>query len=150
MSSSGIVCVPSGLRRGGDGRHFSAPTLAPTRGPGDGPDLHHPLLGGVPSDNEGGPVVSLLLQLKTGVIVVNVSAHRDTGPRAPKTAADPIAPAIDHVLKVLTRTGARTVAAWGSGGHLYDRSSQVAKLLAYPLCLARLDSGNPATRSMSP
>lgn len=57
----------------------------------------------------------------TGVIIVNLFAYRDTSPSALKTAADPIGPANDHALEILTRAGARTVAAWGSSGTLYDR-----------------------------
>ena len=80
---------------------------------------------------------------KTGVIVVNLFAHRDTSPRAHKASAEPIGPANDHVLEVLTRAGARTIAAWGSGGNLYDRSSQVATLLDPPLCLGTTRLGQP-------
>ena len=83
------------------------------------------------------------LDSRTGVIVVNLFAHRDTSPRALKTAADPIGPANDHVLEVLTRAGALTIAAWGSGGNLYDRSSQVATLLDHPLCLGTTRLGQP-------
>ena len=74
---------------------------------------------------------------------MNLFAHRDTSPRALQTAAEPIGPANDHVLEVLTRAGARTIAAWGSGGNLYDRSSQVARLLDHPLCLGTTRLGQP-------
>ena len=80
---------------------------------------------------------------KTGVIVVNLFAYRETNPKALKTAADPTGPANDHVLEALTRAGARTIAAWGSGGNLYDRSSQVATLLDHPLCLGTTRLGQP-------
>ena len=83
------------------------------------------------------------LDSRTGGIVVNLFAHRDTSPRALKTAADPTGPANDHVLEVLTRAGARTIAAWGKGGNLYDRSGQVAKLLDHPLCLGTTQLGQP-------
>lgn len=80
---------------------------------------------------------------QTGVIIVNLFAYRDTSPRALKTVTDPIGPANDHTLQVLTRACARTVAAWGSGGGLHDRSAHVSALLDHPLCLGTTRSGQP-------
>ncbi len=83
------------------------------------------------------------LDQQTGLIIVNLFAHRDTSPRALKIALDPIGARNDHVLSALTKAGARTIAAWGAGGNLYGRSSQVAKLLDHPLCLGTTRHGQP-------
>lgn len=80
---------------------------------------------------------------RTGVIIVNLFAHRDTNPQALRAIADPVGPANDDVLQSFTRAGARTVAAWGSGGSLHDRSSKVAALLDHPLCLGTTRPGQP-------
>ena len=80
---------------------------------------------------------------QTGVIIVNLFAHRDTNPRALQAAADPVGPSNDDALRALTRAGARTVAAWGSGGSLHDRSTKVAALLDHPLCLGTTRPGQP-------
>ncbi len=79
----------------------------------------------------------------TGVIILNLFAHRDTSPKALKAAADPVGPANDDALRILTQAGARTVAAWGSGGGLHDRSTEVAALLDHPLCLGTTRLGQP-------
>jgi len=80
---------------------------------------------------------------QTGVIIVNLFAHRDTNPKALKAAADPVGPENDDALRALTRAGARTVAAWGSGGSLHDRSTKVASLIDHPLCLGTTRRGQP-------
>lgn len=80
---------------------------------------------------------------QTGVIVVNLFAHRDTNPKALRTAADPVGPANDDALRTLTAAGARTVAAWGAGGSLHHRSAAVATLLDQPQCLGTTRLGQP-------
>ncbi len=80
---------------------------------------------------------------RTGVIIVNLFAHRDTDPRALRSAADPVGPGNDETLRAVTRAGARTVAAWGAGGQLQNRSTQVAPLLDRPLCLGTTRHGQP-------
>jgi hypothetical protein len=80
---------------------------------------------------------------RTGILIVNLFAHRDTDPKALKTAAHPVGPANDHALQLLTRAGARTVAAWGSGGTLHDRAAHVGPLLDRPLCLGTTRGGQP-------
>lgn len=80
---------------------------------------------------------------QTGLIIVNLFAHRDTNPKALMAAADPVGPANDDALRAFSRAGARTVAAWGSGGSLHDRSTRVAELLDHPLCLGTTRPGHP-------
>jgi hypothetical protein len=80
---------------------------------------------------------------RTGVIVVNLFAHRDTDPRALAAAPDPIGPANDESLRTFTGLGARTIAAWGGGGGLHDRSAWVAPLLDDALCLGTTRLGEP-------
>lgn len=80
---------------------------------------------------------------QAGVIIVNLFAHRDTSPKALRTAPDPVGPANDGALRLLTRAGARAIAAWGSGGSLNNRSTQVAALLDRPLCLGTTRLGEP-------
>lgn len=80
---------------------------------------------------------------RTGVIIVNLFAHRDTDPRALQDAADPVGPANDDVLRALTRAGSRTIAAWGAGGRLHDRSVAVTELLNDVLCLGTTRQGQP-------
>lgn len=79
----------------------------------------------------------------TGVIIVNLFAYRNTSPKALKAAADPVGPANDDALRILTRAGARTIAAWGSGGDLHNRSTEVARLLDNALCLRTTRRGQP-------
>ncbi len=79
----------------------------------------------------------------TGVMIVNLFAYRDTSPKALRTAADPVGPANDDALRVLTQAGGRTVAAWGFRGGLQNRSTEVAALLDHPLCLGTTRRGQP-------
>ena len=79
----------------------------------------------------------------TGLVIVNLFAFRHTDPKQLRTASDPVGPANDDVLRVLTGAGARTVVAWGSHGGLHDRSSAVGPLLAAPTCLGVTASGEP-------
>ncbi len=80
---------------------------------------------------------------QTGVLIVNLFAHRDTSPKGLTAAVDPVGSANDNALQVLTRLGARTVAAWGSGGSLHDRAAHVGPLLDRPLCLGITRHGQP-------
>lgn len=80
---------------------------------------------------------------RSGLVIVNLFAHRHTDPRALRRVADPVGPANDDALRLLTSTGARTVAAWGAGGRLHGRSRAVAPLLDRPLCLGTTRRGEP-------
>lgn len=71
---------------------------------------------------------------------VRLPAHR---PKQVPRAADPVGPADDDVLRAVTATGARTVAAWGRPGALLGRSARVAPLLDAPLCLGTTANGEP-------
>jgi hypothetical protein len=79
----------------------------------------------------------------TGLLIVNLFAFRHTDPMTLRTAADPVGPANDDVLRVTTRAGARTVVAWGSHGGLHGRSAGVGPLLTAPTCLGRTRRGEP-------
>jgi hypothetical protein len=79
----------------------------------------------------------------TGIVIVNLFAFRDTNPRNLRTVRDPVGPANDEVLRVITTEGAETVAAWGGQGRLKGRSGQVGALLASPMCLGVTQRGEP-------
>jgi hypothetical protein len=79
----------------------------------------------------------------TGLVIVNLFAFRDTNPRNLRTAPDPIGPANDEVLRVMTTAGAQTIAAWGGHGRIGGRSTQVGPLLDSPLCLGVTQRGEP-------
>jgi hypothetical protein len=79
----------------------------------------------------------------TGLVIVNLFAFRDTDPRNLRTARDAIGPANDEVLRVITRAGAQTIAAWGGSGRLNGRSAQVGPLLDSPMCLGTTQGGEP-------
>ncbi|HEY5472611.1 MAG TPA: DUF1643 domain-containing protein, partial [Candidatus Limnocylindrales bacterium] len=44
---------------------------------------------------------------------------------ANRPAPDAMGPANDEVLRVITKAGAQTIAAWGTRGRLHERSGQV-------------------------
>ncbi|RBY89172.1 DUF1643 domain-containing protein [Blastococcus sp. TBT05-19] len=79
----------------------------------------------------------------TGLLIVNLFAFRHTDPRSIRMAADPVGPAGDDALRILTGAGASTVAAWGSHGSWRGRSVQVAPLLLEPMCLGTTAGGEP-------
>jgi len=80
---------------------------------------------------------------RSGLVIVNLFAYRHTDPKTLQHAADPVGPANDDVLHVLTATAPRTVVAWGGGGSLHGRSRAVAPLLDRPLCLGTTRHGEP-------
>ena len=79
----------------------------------------------------------------TGLVIVNLFAFRDTNPRNLRTAPDAVGPANDEVLRVITKAGAQTIAAWGGHGRLGGRSGQVGPLLDSPMCLGTTQRGEP-------
>lgn len=79
----------------------------------------------------------------TGLVIVNLFAFRDTDPRNLKSAADPVGPANDEVLRDITAAGAQTIAAWGAHGRLHGRSARVGILLDSPLCMGTTKRGEP-------
>jgi hypothetical protein len=79
----------------------------------------------------------------TGLVIVNLFAFRDTNPRNLRTAPDSVGPANDEVLRVITKAGAQTIAAWGGHGRLGGRSGQVGPLLDSPMCLGITQRGEP-------
>ena len=80
---------------------------------------------------------------RSGPVIVNLFAYRHTDPNQLQSAADPVGPANDDVLRVLTAGAPRTVAAWGSHGSLHGRSRAVAPLLDHPHCLGTTRHGEP-------
>lgn len=54
-----------------------------------------------------------------------------------------VGPANDEVLRVITKAGAQTIAAWGGHGRLRGRSAQVGPLLDSPMCLGATRRGEP-------
>ena len=79
----------------------------------------------------------------TGLVIVNLFAFRDTNPRNLRTAPDAVGPANDEVLRVITKAGAQTIAAWGGHGRLGGRSGRVGPLLDSPMCLGITQRGEP-------
>lgn len=80
---------------------------------------------------------------RSGLVIVNLFAHRHTDPKALRKAVDPVGPANDEALQMLTSAAPRTIAAWGAGGRLHGRSRAVARLLDRPLCLGMTRRGEP-------
>ncbi|WP_167761762.1 DUF1643 domain-containing protein [Blastococcus sp. CT_GayMR19] len=78
-----------------------------------------------------------------GLVIVNLFAFRHTDPKQLRAADDPIGPANDEALKVLTGAGLETIAAWGAHGRLKGRSQEVAPLLSHPRCLGTTSRGEP-------
>jgi hypothetical protein len=79
----------------------------------------------------------------SGLVIVNLFAFRDTNPRNLRTAPDAVGPANDEVLRVITKAGAQTIAAWGGHGRLQGRSGRVGPLLDSPMCLGITQRGEP-------
>jgi hypothetical protein len=79
----------------------------------------------------------------TGLVIVNLFAFRDTDPRNLRKAPDAVGPANDEVLRVITKAGAQTIAAWGTRGRLHGRSGLVEPLLDSPMCLGITQRGEP-------
>jgi hypothetical protein len=79
----------------------------------------------------------------TGLVIVNLFAFRDTNPHNLRTATDAVGPANDEVLRVITKAGAQTIAAWGGHGRLGGRSGRVGPLLDSPMCLGVTQRGEP-------
>ncbi len=80
---------------------------------------------------------------RSGLVIVNLFAFRDTDPKTLRQAADPVGPANDDALRRLTAAARRTIVAWGAGGSLHGRSRAVAPLLDRPLCLGMTRRGEP-------
>ena len=80
---------------------------------------------------------------RSGLVIVNLFAHRHTDPRTLRHAADPVGPANDDVLRSLTTAAPTTIAAWGAHGRLHGRSRAVGSLLDRPLCLGTTRHGEP-------
>lgn len=80
---------------------------------------------------------------RTGLVIVNLFAFRHTDPKQLALADDPVGPANDRVLEVLTANAPRTIVAWGGGGSLNGRSHEVAPALTAPMCLGMTASGDP-------
>jgi hypothetical protein len=78
-----------------------------------------------------------------GLVIVNLFAHRHTDPKTLRHAENPIGPANDETLRLVTSAAARTIVAWGAGGRLAGRSRSVAGLLDQPLCLGTTRLGEP-------
>jgi hypothetical protein len=54
-----------------------------------------------------------------GMIVWNLFAWRATDPRDMKSAADPVGPANDTIIRQLAKLASMNIAGWGAhGGHL--------------------------------
>jgi hypothetical protein len=79
----------------------------------------------------------------SGLVILNLFAHRHTDPKTLQQVADPIGPANDDALRRLTAAATRTIVAWGAGGSLRGRSRAVAPLLDQPLCLGTTRRGEP-------
>jgi hypothetical protein len=79
----------------------------------------------------------------SGILILNLFAFRHTDPRQLRRNPDPVGPANDEVLHVLTRAAKRTVVAWGRYGSLNGRSSEVHPHLNEPLCLGTTRHGEP-------
>ncbi len=79
-----------------------------------------------------------------GVTMANLFALRSTDPRYLRSCADPIGKQNNRWLKKLASEAGLIVAAWGNDGKLFERSTQVRKLLAELHCLAVNKSGEPA------
>lgn len=78
-----------------------------------------------------------------GIVIVNLFAFRDTNPKNLGAARDPVGPANDEVLRVLTKSAACTITAWGGRGGLNGRASDVAPVLTSPMCLGTTKRGQP-------
>jgi hypothetical protein len=80
-----------------------------------------------------------------GMYMLNVFGYRSTNPRALRTAADPIGPRNDTVMRATCRRCNMVVACWGVWGALFDRDRTVVELLSdLPIhCLGTTHAGLP-------
>lgn len=80
---------------------------------------------------------------RSGVLILNLFAYRDTNPKALASASDPVGPVNDKILMKLSSQVARTIVAWGGGGSRGGRSASVAMSLKDPKCLGTTEQGQP-------
>lgn len=78
-----------------------------------------------------------------GLLVGNLFAARSASPTRLKQIADPVGPDNDWWLDKLQSRANRVVAAWGNGGRLNGRSSDVFCSLKNPYCFGRTKLGEP-------
>jgi hypothetical protein len=75
--------------------------------------------------------------------LVNLFAYRSTDPLGLRTAADPVGPQNDQVVQDLVAMADLVVAAWGNGGHGFDRVQDIWPLLPDVYCLGITQTGSP-------
>jgi hypothetical protein len=75
--------------------------------------------------------------------LVNLFAFRSTDPLSLRTAADPIGPLNDQVVQRFVAKADLVIAAWGNGGHGFDRVDDIWSLLPDVYCLGITKTGSP-------
>ncbi len=78
-----------------------------------------------------------------GLVMANLFAYRATDPQKLSQCPDPVGPENNRSLLKLQEEASLVVAAWGNHGTLFDRGSEVLKLLKEPHCLEMSLSGQP-------
>ena len=77
------------------------------------------------------------------LLLVNLFSFRATDPAALCKVSDPVGPATNRWLRRAGLESRMLVAAWGDGGHLFERAVSVAKLIYNPQCLGVTAKGMP-------
>ena len=77
------------------------------------------------------------------LLLVNLFSFRATDPTALYAVSDPVGPGANRWLRRAGTESQLLVAAWGNGGQLYDRASNVAYLIEHTQCLGVTAQGMP-------
>ena len=77
------------------------------------------------------------------LLLVNLFSFRATDPAALSAVSDPVGPGANRWLRRAGTESQLLVAAWGNGGQLYERASNVACLVAHAQCLGVTARGMP-------
>ena len=77
------------------------------------------------------------------LLLVNLFSFRATAPAALSAVSDPVGPGANRWLRRAGTESQLLVAAWGNGGQLYERASNVAYLIEHAQCLGVTAQGMP-------
>ncbi len=78
-----------------------------------------------------------------GLVMTNLFAYRSTDPAVMKVASDPVGPANDGWLSMLSENAGIVIAAWGTHGTHQQRNAVVCKLIPELHCLRQTKGGHP-------
>ena len=77
------------------------------------------------------------------LLLVNLFSFRATDPAVLSAVSDPVGPGANRWLRRAGTESQLLVAAWGNGGHLFERAISVAHLIHDAQCLGVTAKGMP-------